>query len=126
PDSGYSVDNLAPAIPGAFTGQYAAGTSHLHWNPNAEADLAGYRLYRASTPDFVPGASSLIAALTDTGYVDAAGPHFYKLAAIHVHSNLSDFAALLPSGIVGVGDDGELALTLDRVGPNPTRAGKVS
>ena len=126
PDSGYSVDNLAPAIPRSFTGQYSAGTSRLHWNPNAEADLAGYRLYRASNPDFVPDASNLIAALTDTAYVDASGPHFYKLAAIDVHDNLSDFAALLPNGIVGVGADDAPALTLDRVGPNPTRARSLS
>jgi len=126
PDSGYSVDNLAPAMPAVFTGQYVAGSSHLHWNPNTEQDLVGYRLHRGSSPDFVPGPSNLLAALSDTGYVDdAAG--FYKLAAIDVHDNLSDFAVLLPSGTVGVeGNGGSPALTLDLVGPNPTRARAVA
>ena len=40
PDSGYSVDNLPPAVPAPFTGQYVAGTASLHWNRNLEADLA--------------------------------------------------------------------------------------
>ena len=54
PDSGYSVDNLAPAAPAPFTGTYSGGASVLHWNPNAEADLAGYRLYRGTSASFSP------------------------------------------------------------------------
>ena len=54
PDSGYSVDDLAPATPVLFTGEYDSGTSVLHWMENGEADLAGYRLHRGSTADFVP------------------------------------------------------------------------
>jgi len=67
PDSGYSVDNLAPAAPAPFTDQYGAGSTALHWNPNHEADLAGYRLYRGSTPGFVPGPANFVADLPDTG-----------------------------------------------------------
>ena len=43
PDSGYSVDDLAPAVPGPLTGEYAAGATTLSWEPNSESDLAGYR-----------------------------------------------------------------------------------
>ncbi|MBI5168516.1 MAG: hypothetical protein HZA61_03410, partial [Candidatus Eisenbacteria bacterium] len=45
-DSGYSVDNVAPAAPAPLTGQYTPVATRLHWDPNAEADLAGYRVYR--------------------------------------------------------------------------------
>src|SRR5436190_23790464 len=55
PDSGYSVDNLPPVQPAPFNGQYFAGATHLHWNPNSDADLAGYRLYKGSTSGFAPG-----------------------------------------------------------------------
>jgi hypothetical protein len=123
PDSGYSVDNLAPVPPAPFTGQYAAGVTRLHWNPNAEPDLAGYRLYRGTTPDFVPGPANLVAAQADTGYVDNAGrPYYYKLAAVDIHGNASGFALLLPDGAVGVGGGAvPAALWLGRPTPNPMR-----
>ena len=105
PASGYSVDNLGPAAPGPFSGQYASGAARLHWNPNLEPDLAGYRLYRGTTADFVPSPGTQIAALTDTGYVDPAGSvYYYKLSAIDRHGNESGFSVVLPSGTVGVGD----------------------
>jgi hypothetical protein len=90
PDSGYSVDNLAPATPSPFTGEYDDGVATLHWDPNTEPDLAGYRIYRGSSADFVTGPGNLIVAKTDTGHVDNAGdPYFYKLAAVDVHGNES-------------------------------------
>ncbi|HTR97873.1 MAG TPA: FlgD immunoglobulin-like domain containing protein [Candidatus Acidoferrales bacterium] len=121
PDSGYSVDNLAPIAPAPFTGQYAAGTATLHWNPNAEADLAGYRLYRGTSASFTPGPGDEVAALTDTGYTDVAGtPYVYKLSAVDVHGNESPFATLVPSGTTGVGDDAPpRALALAPPSPSP-------
>jgi hypothetical protein len=119
PVSGYSVDNLAPIAPSPFTGQYAAGATRLHWNPNGEADLAGYRLYRGTSPEFVPGPGNQIATLADTGYVDAAGlPYAYKLSAVDSHGNESGFTLLVPVGLVSV--EGEAAaLALARPSPNP-------
>jgi hypothetical protein len=122
PDSGYSVDNLPPVIPAPFTGQYAAGTARLHWNPNLEADLAGYRLYRGTSPAFTPGPGNLLGALPDTGYADAAGaPYVYKLTAIDAHGNESPVATLTPSGTLGVGDAPRLALSFSPPSPNPAR-----
>lgn len=105
PDSGYSVDNLAPAAPAPLTGQYVAGQTRLHWNPNSEADLAGYRLYRGSSAAFVPSPATFVADLPDTGYADAAGaPYVYKLRAVDAHGNESPVATLIPSGTLGVDD----------------------
>jgi hypothetical protein len=124
PDSGYSVDNLPPAVPAPFTGQYAAGTTHLHWNRNVEADLAGYRLYRGTSVAFTPGPTSLLGALPDTGYADVAGaPYIYKLTAIDSHGNASPVATLIPSGALGVDDAAALALGFVAPSPNPTRGG---
>jgi FlgD Ig-like domain len=121
PDSGYSVDNLAPAAPGPFTGLYVAGTAQLHWSPNDEPDLAGYRLYRGESVKFAPGPTTLVAAVVDTGYADAAGsPFFYKLTAVDVHGNESAVTTLLPGGALAVGDGAlprDLALAAPR--PNP-------
>lgn len=122
PDSGYSVDNLGPVTPAPFTGQYVAGTAYLHWDPNGEADLAGYRLYRGPTPDFEPGPGNLISAQPDTGYVDVAGsPEYYKLSAVDVHGNESPHALLMPEGTVDV-QPGRLAPELAFAPPSPSPA----
>jgi hypothetical protein len=120
PDSGYSVDNLGPASPAPFTGAYQAGATHLHWGANSEADLAGYRLHRGTSPGFVPGPGNLIASPSDTGYVDA-GPagSYYKLAAMDVLGNTSPFALLGPSGTVGVPEIGAGPIALAAPRPNP-------
>jgi hypothetical protein len=124
PDSGYSVDNLAPLAPAPFTGQYASGTAALHWNPNTEADLAGYELYRGTSAAFVPGPGNLVAAVADTGYADAAGaPYVYKILAVDAHGNRSPVATLTPSGTLGV-DGGAAAVSfLGAPSPNPVRDG---
>jgi hypothetical protein len=126
PDSGYSVDNLPPVIPAPFTAQYVAGTAALHWNPNVDTDLAGYRLYRGSSVGFVPGAGNLVAAPTDTGYVDAAAsPFIYKLTAIDVHGNESKPAVVTPAGTLAVDDALPRQLAFALASPNPARAGAV-
>lgn len=122
--TGYSVDNLAPAVPAPFTGQYALNGTALHWNRNTETDLAGYRLYRGVTPGFATGPGALVAALPDTGYVDAVGqPYYYKLTAVDVHGNESPVAFLQPSGVLAVGEGSPLRAQLAAPSPNPLRAG---
>jgi hypothetical protein len=122
PDSGYSVDNLAPAVPLAFAGFYAGGATRLAWRPVTAADLAGYRLYRGSTLDFKPGPANLVAALPDTGYLDPAGaPFVYKLTAVDVHGNESPAATLLPDGTVDAPVATARALSLSAPWPNPAR-----
>ncbi|MFN8586856.1 MAG: FlgD immunoglobulin-like domain containing protein [Candidatus Eisenbacteria bacterium] len=124
PDSGYSVDNLAPAAPAPFTGQYGAGSTALHWNPNHEPDLAGYRLYRGSSMAFVPGPGNFVAELPDTGYADAAAaPYIYKLTAVDEHGNESPVATLMPSGTLGVGGGGVARAFFELASANPARGG---
>ena len=98
PMAGYSVDNLAPAIPSPFAGVYGAGGTALHWAANTETDIAGYRLYRGEALEFEPGPTNLVAAQKDTGYFDAGGVAgaYYKLAALDIHGNVSKFAVVAP------------------------------
>ncbi len=123
PDSGYSVDNLPPFTPAPFTGQYSAGSATLHWNPNPEADLANYRLYRGTSTSFVPGPGNLVASPPDTGFTDAAGaPYYYKLSAVDTHGNESGFALLTPSGVLDVPGGGLPArVAFATPWPNPAR-----
>ncbi len=123
PDSGYSVDNLAPGAPAPFTGAYLSGATHLHWGANTEADLAGYRVYRGSSSTFTPGPGNLISSQPDTGYADV-GPagSYYKLSAVDVHGNESTYSLLTPSTTLEVGGPGApRALALAEPFPNPAR-----
>jgi FG-GAP-like repeat/FlgD Ig-like domain len=123
PDSGYSVDNLAPAPPAPFVGAYLAGATQLHWGKNAEPDLAGYKVYRGDAPDFAPGPGSLIAAKADTGYADV-GPagSYYKLSSVDIHGNESAYNLLSPGATLGVSEKvASFALAFAAPSPNPAR-----
>ncbi len=111
PDSGYSVDNLAPVSPINFTGSASYQPSGLlmSWDPNQELDLAEYALFRSNTAEFMPSAENQISATSDTTFFDEAwtieGHFYYKLAAIDYHENISHFAVLDLATISRAGDD---------------------
>ncbi|MGD1048963.1 MAG: FlgD immunoglobulin-like domain containing protein [Candidatus Krumholzibacteriaceae bacterium] len=108
PDSGYSVDNIAPGTPKALTGKqsYTPVGLDLTWDHNTEADLGHYAVYRGTSAGFVPGPSNLVASPTDTSSFDAAwrwsGGYYYKVSAIDIHGNESGFALLTPDAVTGV------------------------
>ncbi len=126
PDSGYSVDNLPPVAPAPFAGNFVKGTGALlTWGPNAEGDLAGYRLYRGTSSSFVPNPANRIAQLATTNFTDAgAPPAWYKLTSYDIHGNES-----LPvtATLSGTTDVDLVALPrevfLAPVSPNPVRTG---
>jgi len=123
PDSGYSVDNLAPPVPAPFTGTYADGTTYLQWPQSPASDFAEFRLHRGQEPGFKPAPDNFVVAQASAGYVDAAGaPYFYRLCAVDIHGNLSPYAFLQPSGttdVPGAALPRELALSAPA--PNPLR-----
>jgi len=123
PDSGYSVDNIAPYAPSPFVGTYAAGTAALHWSPVIVPDLDNYRLYRGLSASFVPGLSNLVATPVDTAYSDAAGsPFYYRLTAVDIHGNESASTLLLPTGaLLDVGPGLPTVLAFAPPAPNPAR-----
>jgi len=122
PDSARSVDNLPPAAPAPFTGEFVAGENRLHWNPNAEPDFKLYILHRGNAPGFTPTPMTYIATLTDTGYVDVTGvPHVYKILAADVHGNASTYSEVAPGGTVDVPGPGATLAFLGGVAPNPSQ-----
>jgi len=126
PDSGYSVDNLAPAVPQGLMGTQVASPAgmELQWRQNMEADLSHYAVYRGTTSDFVPGVGNLIGTSADTMLVDSGwqwdAGYYYKVSALDVHDNESGHAVLAPDNVTGVGD-GPLPLRtyLAQNHPNP-------
>jgi hypothetical protein len=110
PDSGYSVDNLAPCPPTALAGaqEHSPEGLRLTWNPNIEIDLDNYNVYRGTIESFVPGPGNLLSSPCDTFYFDGGwtwdSGYWYKVSAFDIHGNESPFAVLGPDGVTG--DDG--------------------
>ncbi len=107
PDSGYSVDNLAPAAPLNLAGEqvYTPEGMQLTWDPNSEGDLAGYNIYRGTSSGFIPGPGNFVTSTADTLTFDGdwsweAG-YWYKIAAVDIHGNESPFAVTGPGEITG-------------------------
>ncbi len=94
PDSGYSVDNLAPAVPAGFKTTYAAAGNELSWLESQDADFQYFNIYRGTTTDFVPSEENHVQTLIGTSWTDdGAGPgFFYKLTAVDFAGNESDAA----------------------------------
>ena len=107
PDSGYSVDNLAPCPPLALAGEqsFAPDGLELTWSPNDEADLDYYNIYRDVDPTFDPSPGNLLTSTCDTmtfdGGWDWEAGYWYKVSAVDIHGNESVFAVLGPDMVTG-------------------------
>jgi hypothetical protein len=97
PDSGYSVDNIAPAVPEGFAIAYNTGSGNrLTWDPSPDEDFQYFRVYRSSDPDFVPSPSELVHSLTETNWSDPdydGWNVYYKITALDYVGNESDPAS---------------------------------
>lgn len=125
PATGWSVDNLPPAMPSPFVGTLTTTGTQLTWNANTETDLAGYRLYRGAAATFVPGPSNLVAQTTATSVLDAGSSgYWYKLAAVDARGNVSPYAVLSPAGTLDTpGPRTPTTLEFGLVSANPSRGG---
>ena len=107
PDSGYSVDNLAPEPPMGVAAEqsFAPEGLQLAWDPNSESDLWYYAVYRGESGDFVPGPGNLIATPNAEGYLDEGWSwnieYWYKISAVDIHGNESGWSAAGPGDITG-------------------------
>lgn len=124
PDSGYSVDNLAPSVPGNLVAVIGGQGVTLSWNANQEPDVVSYNVYRGSTYGFVPDGQSLIGSTPSPGWFDGApgGEAYYKVTAVDDSGNEGDPAVTGTTTGIGLP-----AITnrfhLYPASPNPFRAG---
>jgi hypothetical protein len=107
PDSGYSVDNIAPCPPLALEGEqsYSPEGLSITWNPNTEADIDHYRIYRGTAETFIPDPGNMIASQCDTlvfdGGWDWSSGYWYKVSAVDIHGNESEYSVLGPDMVTG-------------------------
>jgi hypothetical protein len=103
PDSGYSVDNIAPGVPLGLAAAYNTGSGNqLTWDPSPEPDFQYYCIYRGDEEGFVPGPGNLVhqtatAAWTDPEY--DGWDVYYKVTALDYVGNESDAAS--PDAVTG-------------------------
>jgi hypothetical protein len=120
PDSGYSVDNLAPNVPSGFLVDHDPyGISNLNWEEHEAEDFRYFRIYRGETADFEIGPEVLVHETVGTNWIDEAGGvnFFYKITALDFAGNESDPAT--PDEVVDVDEAPPVALTLHANVPNP-------
>ncbi len=93
PDSGYSADNIAPAVPTNFAIAYNTGSGNtLAWDPSSDDDFQIFRVYRSTDPTFTPSPATLVHATTSTGWADPDYDGWavhYKLTALDYAGNES-------------------------------------
>ncbi len=100
PDSGYSVDNLAPSPPAGLTiSQHQTGGTWqavVRWKHVPDEDFNYYRLYRSTKEGFDPTSVTLYATTSDTFFVDTkidfGENYFYRVTAIDFSGNESDYS----------------------------------
>jgi hypothetical protein len=108
PDSGCSIDNLAPCMPMSLSGTPSDDPEglDLSWDANTEPDLGGYKVYRGTNPDFVPDMGNLLTTICETGAFDGdwswAAGYCYKVSAVDLSENESEHATLCNDQITGV------------------------
>ena len=115
-----TVDTVPPAAPGGVGALGESGGIRLGWTAPADADVAGYRVYRASSIDGTYSLLNPTALITGTSHLDAATAPaqvwFYKVAAVDASGNESapsdavsaerpgmDIAPAAPSGLTATG-----------------------
>jgi hypothetical protein len=86
PDSGYSVDNIAPEVPPAFFVAYKTGSGNeLTWDPVPDNDLQYYKIYRGTEVDFTPAPGNLVDMTISTAWNDPeydGWQVYYKVTAV--------------------------------------------
>ncbi|MDP6587406.1 MAG: T9SS type A sorting domain-containing protein, partial [Anaerolineales bacterium] len=80
--TGYSVDNIAPDTPSAFSGVYDENKAVLSWAPSEANDISYYNVYR--NDDTVP------ITTTETSFTDDITEDTqYQVSAVDIHENES-------------------------------------
>lgn len=94
PDSGYSLDNLVPAVPGGLNGTTnGVNLIVLNWRSVPDKDLQYYKVYRDVVAGFTVDESKLIKKVADTTFNDnsvvAGNRYYYRIVAVDYSGNES-------------------------------------
>lgn len=92
PDSGYSLDNLAPATPENVQIVWASGAgNNLSWLEAVDPDFNHFKIYRGSVPDFAVDPLALVHTSITPSWQDVFGDEasYYRLSSVDFAGNES-------------------------------------
>jgi hypothetical protein len=127
----WPTDTSPPATPTGVSAGLIPSTPYVRvsWTPNAEPDLAGYRVYRATAPEG-PWTRLVSTSVTASSYVDAQLPAgadviYYAVSAFDRSGGegprSGTVSAALKAGLPGA----PLAWDLQAPYPNPAKIGET-
>jgi hypothetical protein len=107
PDSGYSLDNLAPAVPANLNALETASGVVVAWDEAVDEDVKYFALYRGTASGFDP--AEPIATTTDPTFTDVdvtiGMTYYYRVSSTDFAGNKSELSsefALLVTSVEGV------------------------
>jgi hypothetical protein len=126
PDSGYSVDNLAPEAPANVVASATGTTVNLSWDDPLDVDFKYFAVYRSTTSGFDPKAVAPVASLTGTAYADEnlviGTRYYYRISTFDFSGNQSAFSPEFSALVTSVENGGSAIPTefaLQQNYPNP-------
>ena len=127
PDSGYSVDNLAPSKPKGLMAASGDTSINLVWNAIPEEDFRYYAIYRRTKSGFTPDSSSLLGATIDTIYSDLEvlndSTYYYRVSAFDFVGNESQYSDEVSCRFTCIGANNDVEppknFSLSQNYPNP-------
>ncbi|MEX1137963.1 MAG: T9SS type A sorting domain-containing protein [Bacteroidota bacterium] len=105
-DSGYSLDNLVPGVPGGVGGTVSGSNFIVRWRAVPDEDIRYYAVYRSTVQDFDVTGTTPHATIADTTYTDVGviggTTYYYRITAIDFSGNQSPASDPIGTTIVGV------------------------
>ncbi|MDA3861576.1 MAG: T9SS type A sorting domain-containing protein [Melioribacteraceae bacterium] len=126
PDTGYSIDNLAPVVPGGIIADGFDEIVQLAWDENIDKDFQYYAIYRSLDPEFTADTMNTYTYTTSDNFfgdddVIQGNTYYYSIAAVDYSGNYSESSEKVYALVNDVDSDLEIpkVYELGQNYPNP-------
>lgn len=107
-DSGYSLDNLLPGVPGGVGGSVNGTDFIVRWRPVQDEDVRYYKVYRSTEQNFSIGGMTPYDEIDDTTFTDpgviGGATYYYRITAIDFAGNESAASDPVATTITSIDD----------------------